>query len=153
MQRIIKRFRPIRLALESRNVAVSKSCYRLPDEHGLIRAESLTRRKMEPNIDMSRQYQNRLLGLDYDSPFFGLDLRRVEKGKGRIAITHNFSIAVGRPGHLVMLEPNGAVEGYRFNPGQAELTRETPEPALLNEAIAQTQEAHRMFYSGGYHWK
>ncbi|MBT3370436.1 MAG: sulfatase-like hydrolase/transferase [Rhodospirillaceae bacterium] len=94
-----------------------------------------------------------LLGIDYDSPFFGVDLRRVEKGKGRIAIAHNFSIAYGRPGHLVVLEPNGAVEGYRFTPGQPILAPETPKPSLLNEAIAQTQEAHRMFYSGGYHWK
>ena len=94
-----------------------------------------------------------LLGISYDSPFFGVDLRRVEKGKGRIAIAHNFSIAYGRPGHLVVVEPNGTVEGYRFTPGVPEMPPETPEPAILREAIAQTQEAHRMFYAGAYHWK
>jgi phosphoglycerol transferase MdoB-like AlkP superfamily enzyme len=94
-----------------------------------------------------------LLGISYDSPFFGVDLRRVVKGNGRFAIAHNFSIAYGRPGHVVVLEPNGGVEGYRFNPGQADMQRETPDPAVLHEAIAQTQEAHRMFYSGAYHWK
>ncbi len=94
-----------------------------------------------------------LLGFSYDSPFFGVDLRRVEKGGGRIAIAHNFSIAYGRPGHIVVIEPNGKVEGYRFTPGVPETLPETPEPTILREAIAQTQEAHRMFYAGAYHWR
>ncbi|MDA1097912.1 MAG: sulfatase-like hydrolase/transferase [Proteobacteria bacterium] len=94
-----------------------------------------------------------LLGISYNSPFFGVDLRRVEKGKGRIAIAHNFSIAYGRPGHIVVLEPNGSVKGYRFKPGTADMQSEAPDPAILREAIAQTQEAHRMFYAGAYHWK
>jgi phosphoglycerol transferase MdoB-like AlkP superfamily enzyme len=38
-----------------------------------------------------------LLGISYDNPFFGVDLRRVKKGQGRITIAHNFSIAYGRP--------------------------------------------------------
>ena len=94
-----------------------------------------------------------LLGISYESPFFGLDLRRVPKGKGRINIAHNFSIAYGRPGHLVVLDPNGSIEGYRFNPGEPDMQRETPDPETLREAMAQTQEAHRMFYAGAYHWK
>ena len=94
-----------------------------------------------------------LLGISYDSPFFGVDLRRVKKGKGRIAIAHNFSIAYGRPGHIVVLEPNRTVKGYRFTPGVPGLRPETPEPAILDEAIAQTQEAHGMFYAGAYHWR
>ena len=94
-----------------------------------------------------------LLGISYNSPFFGVDLRRVAKGKGRFAIAHNFSIAYGRPGHVVVLQPNGSIEGYSFKPGQPDMQRETPDPSILREAIAQTQEAHRMFYSNAYHWK
>ena len=94
-----------------------------------------------------------LLNFSYDSPFFGLDLMRVPQGGGRIAIAHNFSIAYGREGHVVVLEPNGETLGYSFTPGSPELEHETPDPVVLKEAIAQTQEAHRMFYSNNYHWK
>lgn len=94
-----------------------------------------------------------LLGFSYDSPFFGIDLLRVPQGGGRIAIAHNFSIAYGRRGHVVVLEPNGKVEGYAFHPGDPRMPPETPDPVILKEAIAQTMTAHRMFYGGRYHWK
>lgn len=94
-----------------------------------------------------------LLGISYDSPFFGIDLMRVPQGGGRINIAHNFSIAYGRAGHVVVLEPNGDVLGYSFEPGEAIMETETPDPVILREAVAQTQEAHRMFYSGSYHWR
>lgn len=94
-----------------------------------------------------------LLGFSYDSPFFGVDLLRIPKGGGRITIAHNFSIAYGRPGHVVVLDPNGELEGYTFSPGSPDMVRETPDPKVLEEAIAQTQEAHRMFYAREYHWK
>ncbi len=94
-----------------------------------------------------------LLNMSYDSPFFGLDLRRVPEGEGRIAIAHNFSIAFGRKGHLVVLEPNGPSEGYSFAPGLEPLQAEAPDPDTLRLAVAQTQEAHRAFYEGRYHWR
>jgi len=93
-----------------------------------------------------------LLGFSYDSPFFGLDLTRVPDGGGRISIAHNFSIAYGRRGHLVILEPNGETLGYTFEPGSPEMNPESPHPDILMEAVSQTQEAHRMFYAGKYHW-
>ena len=92
-----------------------------------------------------------LLGFSYDSPFFGIDLLRVPKGGGRIAIAHNFSVAFGRPGHVVVLEPNGATVGYGFTPGVENMRPEPPDPTTLEMAIAQTQEAHRAFYAGRYH--
>lgn len=94
-----------------------------------------------------------VLGFSYDSPFFGIDLLRVPEGGGRIAMAHNFSVAYGRPGHVVVLEPGAAAEGYRFTPGKAEMIPETPDPETLRMAIAQTQEAHRVFYSRLYHWR
>ena len=94
-----------------------------------------------------------LLGISYDSPFFGLDLMLVPKDGGRIAIAHNYSIAYGRPGHVVVLEPNGDVLGYSFEPGSPKMVAQTPDPIVMREAIAQTQEAHRMFYARKYHWK
>jgi len=92
-----------------------------------------------------------LLGVSYDSPFFGIDLLRVPKGGGRIAIAHNFSVAFGRPGHVVVLEPNGATVGYGFTPGVENMRPEPPDPTTVEMAIAQTQEAHRAFYAGRYH--
>ncbi len=94
-----------------------------------------------------------LLGFTYDSPFFGIDLMRVPEGEGRFAMAHNFSIAFGRPGHVVVLEPNRKVEGYKFDPRIAELPVEKPDPQTLAMAIAQTQLAHRAFYSHRYHWR
>lgn len=94
-----------------------------------------------------------LLDFSYESPFFGVDLMQVPKDAGRIAIAHNYSIAYGRSGHIVVLEPNGEVLGYSFEPGSPKMVAEKPDPDILDEAIAQTQEAHRMFYAGQYHWK
>jgi len=94
-----------------------------------------------------------VLGFTYDSPFFGRDLMRVPAEDGRFAIAHNFSIALGRPGHVVVLQPNGLVEGYSFSTGTKALTPEDPDPIALEMAIAQTQEAHRAFYSRRYHWR
>lgn len=93
-----------------------------------------------------------LLGFDYDSPFFGVDLRHVPEGGGRIAMAHNFSVAYGTGEHVVVLEPNRTIKGYRFKPGRNQLQREAaPDPTTARLAIAQTQTAHRMFYARRYH--
>ena len=93
-----------------------------------------------------------LLGISFDSPFFGVDLRRVPPGGGRIAMAHNFSVAFGTQGKLVVLEPNRTVRGYTFQPGPTppEWQKE-PDQHTLGLAIAQTQTAHRLFYSREYH--
>src|SRR3546814_7838310 len=52
-----------------------------------------------------------LLGISFDSPFFGIDLRRVPPGGGRIAMAHNFSVAFGTRNQLVVLEPNNSQIG------------------------------------------
>lgn len=91
------------------------------------------------------------LGLSYESSFFGLDLLRVPPGGGRIAVAHNFSVAFARPGHAVVLEPDGSERGYRFTPGSEALPPEAPDPAVSAEARAVTQTAHRMFYAHEYH--
>ena len=54
---------------------------------------------------------------------------------------------------MVVLEPNGQIEGYAFHTDDPEMPPETPDPAILKEAIAQTQTAHHLFYGGRYHWK
>ena len=95
-----------------------------------------------------------LLGLSYDSPFFGVDLRRVPPGGGRIAMAHNFDVAVGDGHNAVVLTPKGDLLPYAMQPGPFQLQ---PVPAkalptlLMKQAAAQTQTAHRMFYARQYH--
>lgn len=88
-----------------------------------------------------------LLGLSYDSPFFGLDLLRLEPGEGRIAMAHNFSVAYGAGGHVAVLQPSRKVSTYRLD-GQPE-SRSAEE--VLRQAIAVVQSAHHMFYEHRYH--
>ncbi|WP_298723301.1 LTA synthase family protein [uncultured Ferrovibrio sp.] len=93
-----------------------------------------------------------LLGISFDSPFFGIDLRRVPPGGGRMTMAHNFSVAFGTQNKLVVLEPNRTVRGYTFQPGPAPPRwQKEPDPEVMQLGIAQTQTAHRMFYARQYH--
>jgi phosphoglycerol transferase MdoB-like AlkP superfamily enzyme len=91
-----------------------------------------------------------LLGMSYESHFFGIDLMRVPPDGGRIAVAHDFSVAFARPGHAVVLNPDGTERGYRFTPGSEALPREPVDEHLSIEARALTQTAHRMFYKHEY---
>jgi phosphoglycerol transferase MdoB-like AlkP superfamily enzyme len=95
-----------------------------------------------------------LLGLSYDSPFFGIDLHRVPPGGGRIAMAHNFDVAVGNGRNAVILTPKGATRPYAMQPGPFQLQpvpAETVPALIMKQAAAQTQTAHRMFYARQYH--
>ena len=92
-----------------------------------------------------------LLGMSYESSFFGLDLGRVPAGGGRIVVDHSFKVAFATPGHTVVLGPDGSSRGYRFTPGEETLLPETPDPKVDAMARALTQTAHRMFYAHQYH--
>ncbi|WP_374631752.1 LTA synthase family protein [Ferrovibrio sp.] len=95
-----------------------------------------------------------LLGLSFDSPFFGVDLRHVPEGGGRIAMAHNFDVAVGDGKHAVVLTPKGDLRGYSMQVGahQLEPAKDVPE-LIRKQAVAMTQTAHRMFYAHQYHEK
>ncbi|MFN4275408.1 MAG: LTA synthase family protein [Ferrovibrio sp.] len=95
-----------------------------------------------------------LLGLSYDSPFFGVDLRRVPEGGGRIAMAHNFDVAVGDGRHAVILTPKSDLLGYgmKIGPYQLEALSEKQLPdTIRQQAVALTQSAHHMFYARQYH--
>ena len=92
-----------------------------------------------------------LLGISYESSFFGVDLARVPADGGWIAVDHSFKVAFARPGHAVVLMPDGSTRGYRFTPGAETLPAETPDPLTDRTARALTQTAHRMFYAHQYH--
>ncbi|MFT5389961.1 MAG: phosphoglycerol transferase MdoB-like AlkP superfamily enzyme [Gammaproteobacteria bacterium] len=92
-----------------------------------------------------------ILGMSYESPFFGVDALRVPPDRGRIVVAHNFSVALARPGHAVVINPDGSIAGYQFEAGQESLAPQAPDRALSEQARALTQTAHRMFYSHEYH--
>jgi phosphoglycerol transferase MdoB-like AlkP superfamily enzyme len=94
-----------------------------------------------------------LLNISYDSPFFGLDLLRVPKGKGRVLMSHNFAVAYADGKSVATLIPGNPSKGYDMKIG-----RHKAVPAkngininVLDKAIATYQTAHRMFYRGLYH--
>ncbi|MBI4185380.1 MAG: LTA synthase family protein [Proteobacteria bacterium] len=93
-----------------------------------------------------------LLGVDYDSPFFGVDLMRVPEGGGRVVMEHNYAIAYAEGGKVAALVPGLEARGYLMEPGPRELR---PAPGVdretLTKAIALAQTAHHMFYAGAYH--
>jgi phosphoglycerol transferase MdoB-like AlkP superfamily enzyme len=93
-----------------------------------------------------------LLGLSYDSPFFGVDLRRVPEGGGRVVMEHNFSVAFGNGRDVAMILPARETRGYAMRPGPFELTieKQTNEQ-LLDETVALIQSAHAAFYAREYH--
>ena len=93
-----------------------------------------------------------LLGLSYDSPFFGVDLRRVPPGGGRVAMEHNFSVALGDGKNVAMLLPGRQLRGWSMTPGPNALTPQPDVDAeLLRQTIALYQTAHRLFYARQYH--
>ncbi len=93
-----------------------------------------------------------ILGFDYESPFFGIDLKRVPPGTGRVAMEHNFAAAFGNGRHVATIRPNAPTLGYKMRPGPFDLEPEpSPEPDAAADAVALYQTAHRMFYAGRYH--
>ena len=92
-----------------------------------------------------------LLGMSYESPFFGIGALRVPPGDGRIVVAHNFSVALARPGHAVVMNPDGTMAGYTFTPGKESLAPEPLDPSLSAQIRALSQTAHRMFYGREYH--
>ncbi len=94
-----------------------------------------------------------LLGLSYDSPFFGKDLLRVPPGKGRALMSHNFSVAYAEGGNVAVMIPRGKPKGYKMKVGPYELVPQKggPDEETLKKATALYQTAHRMFYAGQYH--
>lgn len=93
-----------------------------------------------------------LLGISHDSPFFGVDLRRVPPGGGRVAMEHNFAVALGDGRSAAMLLPGRQSRGWAMRPGPSELVPLAgADPALEERAIALYQTAHRLFYGRRYH--
>ncbi len=94
-----------------------------------------------------------LLGFSYDSPFFGVDLLRQPKEKGRVFMEHNFSVAYGDGEKVSIISAGMKSRGFRMSGDvRFPLAEEpTPNPEHLAHLIATIQTAHRMFYAREYH--
>jgi phosphoglycerol transferase MdoB-like AlkP superfamily enzyme len=93
-----------------------------------------------------------LLGISYDSPFFGIDLRRVTPGHERAVMEHNYSIGIADGHEVAAVLPGKRHAAYTMEPGPKELVpKATADADLLNKVIALTQTAHHMFYAHEYH--
>ncbi len=95
-----------------------------------------------------------VLGLSFENPFFGVDLKRVPEGEGRVVMSHNYAIGFGQKGHVVTIDPTGNSRGYTMPLGEAPLIPvDAPQPEIRRKAIAITQTAHHMFYGKEYLWE
>lgn len=103
-----------------------------------------------------------LLGLDYESKFFGRDLFAEPNDPGRALMTHNNAVALLRGGRLAVLGLRGSTELFECRgaraidsaPGDLDCTHAIPVDAagreLIDDAIAYYAGADRVYRSGAY---
>jgi phosphoglycerol transferase MdoB-like AlkP superfamily enzyme len=95
-----------------------------------------------------------ILGMGYDSKFFGHDLFRVDPSAGRALMTHNNDIALMRGGRMAVLGLHESADLYDVNPATGEMAPiKTPDATgheLIEDAIAYFNGADRLYRSGAY---
>jgi hypothetical protein len=95
-----------------------------------------------------------LLGLDYDSKFFGQDVFRVPPGRGRALMTHNSDVALLRGTRLAVLGLHRAAAVYDCDLAAIACRQLGPAgPSareLIGDAIAYYDGADRLYRSGAY---
>ncbi|HEY0553887.1 MAG TPA: LTA synthase family protein [Thermoanaerobaculia bacterium] len=95
-----------------------------------------------------------LLGLDYDSKFFGHDVLRIDPAAGRALMTHNNDIALMRGSRMAVLGLHESVDLFDVDPATGEMAPlKRPDAAgheLIEDAIAYYNGADRLYRSGAY---
>lgn len=94
-----------------------------------------------------------LLGMSYESRFFGHDIFRVPPEEGRALMTHNNEIALMRGGRIAVLGLQGRTALYSV--GEDDQFVPIPRPdvsghELIEDAIAYYDGADRLYRTGGY---
>jgi len=94
-----------------------------------------------------------LLGISYQSSFFGADLNRVDPNAGRALMEHNFAMALMEPqdeeNKMTVLMHKEPPRAYRLTEGDAQVAVSVDKPSL-DKTIAIFQTAHQLFYSQQY---
>jgi phosphoglycerol transferase MdoB-like AlkP superfamily enzyme len=94
-----------------------------------------------------------LLGLSYDSKFFGHDVLHIDPADGRALMTHNSEIALMQGSRLAVLGLRGTAQEYhRDGTGAMHLVTspDSAGQALIEDAIAYYQAADRLYRNGAY---
>jgi arylsulfatase A-like enzyme len=98
-----------------------------------------------------------LLGLDYESKFFGHDLFHIDPRAGRALMTHNNDIALMRGNRMAVLGLHESAELFQVDPATGEMAPlKTPDAAgheLIEDAIAYFNGADRLYRSGAYRFQ
>lgn len=94
-----------------------------------------------------------VLGVAYDSKFFGHDLFRIDPAAGRALMTHNNEIALLRGGRLAVLGLHGATTLYDVKSDSSLIPVAAPDPGgrdLIEDAIAYFNGADLEYRTGAY---
>ncbi len=95
-----------------------------------------------------------VLGLDYDSKFFGHDVFRTPPEDGRALMAHGSEIALMRGGRMAVLGLREAANLYEVDEARNEIAKvKSMDPAgneLIEDAIAYYNAADRLYRSGAF---
>jgi len=95
-----------------------------------------------------------ILGLDYDSKFFGHDVLRAPPEQGRALMTHGSEIALMRGGRMAVLGLKESATLYEVDAVKDEIAKaKTVDPSgqeLIEDAIAYYNAADRLYRSGAF---
>jgi phosphoglycerol transferase MdoB-like AlkP superfamily enzyme len=98
-----------------------------------------------------------ILGLEYDSKFFGRDVLALPPSRGRALMTHNREVALLEGPTLAVLGLKSSALVYRYDSASGELRPvERPSPAenaVVQDAVAYYCEADRIYRSGRYRFE
>ncbi|HEV7785325.1 MAG TPA: hypothetical protein VGQ28_08315, partial [Thermoanaerobaculia bacterium] len=95
-----------------------------------------------------------ILGLDYDSKFFGHDVLRISPEEGRALMTHGSEIALMRGGRMAVLGLRESAALYTVDENKNEIAKVNSVDAagheLIEDAIAYYNAADRLYRSGAF---
>lgn len=94
-----------------------------------------------------------MLGVDYDSRFFGRDILAMRPGEGRAVMTHNSSLVLLRDSVMVVLGPQRRTSVYVPGPEDTWRAAGTSQASAREagaDAVAYFHGADRLYRSGDY---
>jgi phosphoglycerol transferase MdoB-like AlkP superfamily enzyme len=94
-----------------------------------------------------------VLGLDYESKFFGHDVLHVDPSAGRALMTHNNEIALMRGSRIAVLGLHQSAHLFQVEPDEQFTPLTAPDAAgrqLIADAIAYYSAADREYRTGAY---
>ncbi len=94
-----------------------------------------------------------ILGIDYESKFFGHDVFRADPAAGRALMTHNSEIALMRGSRVAVLGLRGDTRLYGYDRASGRFEALRPDAAgreLIEDAIAYYEGADTLYRGGAY---